>query len=78
MPVADVTYRPRKQASCSPRGHSQPIRDDIPRDFYVAFVDIPGLEAMVQNAEGPVYHSHSRVINLHLILNFQILTFKAI
>ena len=29
-------------------------------------------------SEGPIYHSHSRKINLHLILNFPLLTFKAI
>lgn len=46
--------------------------------FCVIFVDILVLEAMEQNAEGPVYHSHSRKINLHLILSFLILTFKAI
>lgn len=28
--------------------------------------------------KGPVYHSNTRKINLHLILNFPILTFKAI
>lgn len=70
-------------ASCPPRlsfpgSHYQPVRDDILHDFYVVFVDILALEAMAQNAEGPVYHSHSRTINLQLILNFQILTFKAI
>ena len=46
--------------------------------FYVVFVDNPPARSDGTKSEGPIYHSHSRKINLHLILNFPVLTFKAI
>lgn len=86
MPVADITHL--TQHSFLPSWDKPPgllntaLQEVIvlPSEmtFYVIFVDILILEATVQNAEGPVYHSHSRKINLHLILSFLILTFKAI
>ena len=66
-----------ERASCPPElgspGRPQPISD-----FYVICADVLALEAVAQHAEGPVSLSHSHKIDLHVILDFQILTFRAI
>lgn len=46
--------------------------------FYTGSVDILVQEATAPDAEGPAYHSHSRKINPHWILDCLIVTFKAI
>lgn len=62
--LQEVTISPSEMTSCV--------------TFYMVFVEILQQEVVAQNADGPVYHSRFRIINLHLILDFQILTFKAI
>jgi len=64
----------RPSQRSSPGGHYQSIREDILCRIWWH----PLQEAMVQSAEGPAYHSHSRKINPHFILNFLLPTFKAI
>ena len=58
----------------SPGGQHPSIRDDILHDTCWH----PPARSDGAKSEGPIYHSHSRKINLHLILNFPVLTFKAI